>query len=405
MSFTSARRDVRWIIVAKSLSWLGDLVATVALVLRLQSHGAGAAAVSALLIANALPLLLLSGVVGQVVDRYDNRRLLVISSLAQAGVCAAVAFVHPTAAVLALVALLGVGQAVNGAAWQALLAAIVDGDDLTRAIGHTQAGRTAAGIAAPALSGLLVGLYGAEVPLLLDAAAYVAVTGAALAIAARRVVAPAAAGTRRRGGLSIVRSDALLRPLLVLLGLFVLLGSMVNVVEVFLIRATLHASTTMYGIAGATLSAGMLAGALLGGRIRGMSGLARGFVGSATVLALSIAAVGVAPTIWWLLPGAALLGAMNGVLNVTLSSLAMARTAADERGRVGALIGGVASGTQIVAYAMGGALAGAFTPREIFVASGVLGVVAPVLLGRAVLRAASATRVSPTAVATADAPA
>lgn len=391
MSFTSRRRDVSWIVIAKSVSWLGDEVAMVALVLRLQSHGGGAGAVSALLIANAVPLVLLSGIVGQVVDRYDNRRLLVASSLAQAAVCAAVAFVHPTAGVLALVAALGIGQAINGAAWQALLAAIVDGDDLTRAIGHTQMGRTVGGIAAPALSGLLVGLYGAGVPLLVDAGAYVAVTGAALAIAARRVVAPVEDGTPRRGGLSIVRADAVLRPLVVLLGLFVLLGSMVNVIEVFLVRETLHASTTMYGITGAALSSGMLVGALFGGRIRGVTGLARGFVWSAIGLASSIAVAGCAPTVWWLLPAVALLGATNGVFSVTLSSLAMARTAADERGRVGALVGGVASGTQIVAFAIGGALAGVFTPREVFIGAGVLGLAAPLLLGPALIRRAVAT--------------
>ena len=43
---------------------------------------------------------------------------------------------------------------------------------------------------------------------------------------------------------------------------------------------------------------------------------------------------------------------------MTLSSLAMARTAAEERGRVGALVGGVASATQILAFAVGGALLG-----------------------------------------------
>ena len=58
----------------------------------------------------------------------------------------AVAFVHPTWAVLALVATLGIGQAVNGAGWQALLATVVEGDTLTRAIGRTQVGRTAAGL-------------------------------------------------------------------------------------------------------------------------------------------------------------------------------------------------------------------------------------------------------------------
>jgi MFS family permease len=337
-------------------------------------------------------------VVGQLVDRYDNRRLLVGSSLGQAGVCAAVAFVHPTAAVLALVAALGVGQAVNATAWQALLAAIVEGDELTRALGRTQVGRTAAGIAAPALSGLLVGLYGAAVPLLLDAVAYVGVTGAALAIATRRGPAASAAGERRRGGLAIAWGDGVLRPLLVLLGLFVLLGSMVNVVEVFLLRETLHAGTTMYGVAGATLSAGMLVGAVAAGRLRGPIGLARGFVGSAFGLAVAIGAVGVAPSVWWVLPFTTALGAMNGVLNVTLSSLAMGRARADERGRVGALIGGVASGTQIAAFAVGGALAGVFSPREIFVAAGLLGLVVPLVLGRGLLRAVAAPAAAAEAV-------
>jgi MFS family permease len=386
---------VRWIVVAKSVSWLGDEVAAVALVLRLQSHGAGAGAVSALLIANALPLVLLSGVVGQWVDRYDNRRLLVISSLAQAAVCAGVAFVHPTWATLALVAALGVGQAVNGAAWQAVLASVVEGDDLTRAIGQTHVGRTVGGILAPALSGLLVGLYGAGVPLLVDAAAYLGVTGAALAVTARRVLAPAGDGGRPRGGLSIVRSDAVLRPLVVLLGLFVLLGSMVNVVEVFLVRETLHASTTMYGTTGAVLSVGMLGGAMIGGRVRGVAGLARGFVGSAVALAASICAVGAAPTVWWVLPAVMLLGATNGVLVVTLSSLAMSRTEAGERGRVGAVVSGVSSGTQILAFALGGALAGVFSPREIFIASGAFGIVVPLILGRGLIRSAVATTVVP----------
>src|SRR5437763_14456729 len=94
MSFRSAspRRDVSWVVVAKSVSWLGDLVAEVALVLRLQSHGYGASAVAALLIANALPIVLLSGVVGRLVDRVDNQRLLVLSSLSQAAVCTVLDF-------------------------------------------------------------------------------------------------------------------------------------------------------------------------------------------------------------------------------------------------------------------------------------------------------------------------
>jgi MFS family permease len=389
MSFRSAHRDVSWIVVAKSVSWLGDLLAEVALVLRLQAHGAGAGPVAALLIANALPIVLLASVVGRVVDRFDNRRLLLASSLAQASLCAVVAFVSSTPRVLGLVALLGIGQAVNSACWQALLATIASGDALTRAIGHTQAGQTIAGIVAPAVSGVLVGTYGARVPLLADAIAYLAVAAAATLIATRRVGTALQPGEARRAGLAIVRADSLLRPLFILLGLFVLLGCMVNVIEVFLVRETLSASTTWFGITGATLSAGALAGALLGTRLRGAAGLARGFVGAAVLLAVGLVAAGLVPTIDWLLPPMALVGVMNGVLNVTLGSLVMSRPLAAERGRVSALLTGVASGTQLLAFAAGGTLASVFTPREIFVAAGVLGMLVPLALGPRLLRTAN----------------
>jgi MFS family permease len=393
MSFRSARRDVSLVVVAKSVSWLGDLVAEVALVLRLQSHGYGASAVAALLIANALPIVLLSGVVGRIVDRVDNQRLLVLSSLGQVAVCSVLAFTTAAPAVLGLVALLGAGQSVNNSCWQALLATVAEGDALTGAIGRAQAGQTIAAIAAPALSGLLVGQFGARVPLLVDAGAYAFVTGVALLIATRRVVHAAAPGTKPRGGLAIVRSDAFLRSLFVLLAVFVLLGCMVNVVEVFLVRETLHASTTWYGIAGAVFAIGMLIGALAAGRLRGTPTLARGFVAACLVLSLGLVAVGAAPTVEWMLPGITVVGFMNGVLNVALGSLVMGRTAADERGRVGAMLTGVASGTQILAFAAGGALASALEPRTIFIGAGALGVLVPLLLGPGLVRRARATAV------------
>jgi MFS family permease len=110
------------VVVAKSVSWLGDEAALVAMTLRLQSQGHGAGAVAALLIANLLPIVLLSGVVGRLLDRRDNRSLLIVSSLAQAAVCTVLAFTSTPWAILVLVAVLGGGQAINAATWQALAA-------------------------------------------------------------------------------------------------------------------------------------------------------------------------------------------------------------------------------------------------------------------------------------------
>jgi len=83
MPFMNGRRDVSLVAAAKGVSWLGDEAALVALTLHTQSSGGGAAGVAALLIANTLPIVLLSGPVGRLVDRHDNRLLLAVSSIVQ----------------------------------------------------------------------------------------------------------------------------------------------------------------------------------------------------------------------------------------------------------------------------------------------------------------------------------
>jgi predicted MFS family arabinose efflux permease len=272
-------------------------------------------------------------------------------------------------------------------------------------VGKSQAGVTLAGIVSPALGGVLTGLYGSRVPLLIDAATFLAVLAAAVLMHTRREVSRPAPGVKQHGGLAIVRRDGLLRPLFVLLALFVLIGCMVNVADVFLVRETLGASTTWYGISGAAFAAGALTGALLSSRLVGTRRLALSFVGSAVVLALGLCAIGLAPAVAWLLPFGFVTGAANGVLNVTLSSLLIRRTLAAERGRVAALLNGTASGTQLVAFAVGGALLSTLNPRTMFVLAGSVALLAPVLIGRRVVRAAvdehqaDSVDMTPTAIA------
>ncbi|TAM89533.1 MAG: MFS transporter, partial [Jatrophihabitans sp.] len=369
MSFTSGvRRDLSLVLAAKTVSLLGDEVAALALVLKLQHGGAGTGSVAVLLMAALLPLVMLAPLVGRLVDAVDSRVLLVVSSLAQALLCVFLAFQASTGAILLLVAALGAGQSLNGATWQALLPAIVGPAELPRAMGYNQAAMTVASVASPALAGLLFGMYGARVPLLLDAATFLAITVAGLLVTTRhgrRATSQPAPG--RSGGhgadvygggqsdaagsagsgLRIMRRDPLLRTLLAVLAVFVGLGSMVNVVEVFLIRGTLGASANWYGINGAALALGMLVAALLAGRLRGDMRLAHSFVASTVVIGTMLVAIAAAPNVYVLLPLSAAVGAGNGLLNVTLSALVMGRAAAPVRGRVAAALSAVASGAQL----------------------------------------------------------
>lgn len=388
MSFTS-RRDLHLVVWARAISFFGDMAATFALVLRMQAHGAGAGAVAMLLIADLAPIVLLTGVAGRLVDRYDNRRLLLVSSLAQAAVCAVLVFVTAPVTVLILVALLGAGQAINLTTWQALLPAVVGADELSRAVGRAQAACTIAGIAAAPLSSVLTGSVGAGAALLVDTGTFLVITAAALLLRTGRVTcADRSAGfAKMEGGLAIVRRDPVLRTTIALLGLFILLGASVNVVEVFLVRETLGASPVWFGVASGAYSVGVLGGAVLAGRFTAPVTQARALVLGAVVLGAGLCGMGLSPGVACLLGVGIVTGVSNGVLNVSSNALILGRAVAAERGRVGALVGGVTSGTQLAAYAVGGAVAVVLTPREIFVLAGLLGMLAPLAFARTVLRA------------------
>ena len=398
-------RDLRIAVLARAVSLLGDELALVALLLRTQGRGGGAWPVVALLLAGALPLVLLAPLVGRLVDRVDSRRLLLSSGCGQLACCLALATLPSRPVMLALVAALGTGQAINSASWQALLPGIVGLDRLPAALGISQATSTVAGIAAPAAAGLLTGWYGARLPLLVDAASFAAVALAALAIRTRRGGTTATAPDPR-GGWAIVRADGLLLPLVGMLSVFVLLGGMVNVVEVFLVRQTLHAGPTWYGVLGSGWGVGLLAGALLGGRVLGRfnarsSGAQRRLLRLALVsaigLSLGLAGMGLAPTVVWVLPAVLAGGVGNGVLNLAIGSLVGMRSAEAVRGRVAAIVGGLASAGQVGAMLLGGLLASVLAPRQIFVLAGLLGMLVPLALGHRLLAAAGRPAALPAA--------
>lgn len=385
MSFAN-RRDLIIAVSARAVSLLGDEMAAIALLLRWQSHGGGAPQIALLLVAAMLPIVVLAPVAGRAADRYDSRLLLVSASLAQAAACAVLVFSTTPVAVLVLVAALAAGQAFTATTWQALLPAISGPEQLTRAAGLSQAATTVAGIAAPALAGILTGAFGARIPLLIDTATFLAITVAALLVSTRRGAAQPADAVQS-GGFALVWRDPLLRVLVLLLGLFITLGAMVNVVEVFLVRSTFGASATWYGVLGAVWGVGLFAGALFAGRLP-HSRLALGAVIGTVGLSAGLLGYAVAPGIWWVLPASIIGGIGNGAVNVTGFALVALRAVETHRGRIMASVNAVACAAQLGAYALGGVLGGLLAPRAVFGLAGLAGLLAPALLGRRLLTAA-----------------
>src|SRR5215472_4781580 len=213
-------RDFLVSLAGRCASRFGDAVAIVALTLRLQSSGAHPYLVAALLAAGLVPMIAVAGPAGRVADSVDSRRVLVIASVAQACCCVPLIFIHQVAAMIVLVALLGIGAAFSQATWQALIPRVAGEENIGAAMALQQTGFTFSLILAPAVAGILAGVFGTGVPLTLDAVTFGAMAVAALAVRTRRggtgaVLAEGTGRAKQGGGWAALRSDPLLAPLIV----------------------------------------------------------------------------------------------------------------------------------------------------------------------------------------------
>ncbi len=366
-------RDFLVALAGRAVSMFGDEVALVALTLRLQAAGAHPYVVALLLGAGLVPFVVLARVAGRVADSADSRHVLACATVAQACCCIPLIFTGNAAAMIVLVALLGCGAVFSQATWQALIPRVVGEDNIGAATSAQQTSVNLASILAPAAAGLLAGAFGTRVPLALDAVTFGVMTVAAVAVRTRRAGGPRAGADSERGGWAVLRADRVLAPLVLGLAAFVLLGMMVNVVTVFLVRETLHASAAWYGGLGATWMLGIVGGALAAGRIPADTRRAQAALAGAGLMSLVFLGYGLAPAVVLLAPLAILGGAGNGMVNVCVATLVMTRSDERVRGRVSAALGAVLNGASVASLIVGGGLAALLDPRQIFLLAGGLG--------------------------------
>jgi MFS family permease len=359
-------------------SRFGDEVAVVALTLRLQSAGARPYLIALLLAAGLVPMIAAARPAGRVADSADSRRVLVTATVVQACCCVPLIFTRQAAAMIALVALLGTGAAFSQATWQALIPRVAGEENIGAATAVQQAAFTFSTILAPAVAGILAGAFGTGVPLALDAVTFGAMAVAALAVRTRRggtgAAGPRGAARPERAGVwAALRRDPLLAPLIAGLAAFVLLGLMVNVVQVFLVRETMHASAAWYGGLEAITMIGLAAGVLACGRITTDAGRARAVAAGAALMSLAMLGYGAAPAVLVLVPLGVLAGVGNGMVNVCVATLVTTRTEEGMRGRVAAALGAVLNAASVGSLAAGGALAAVLSPRQVYLLAGALG--------------------------------
>jgi MFS family permease len=391
MSFTSVEqrddwRDVWVAASARAVSLAGDFLAATALVLALQQRGDDGFGVAALLLASTVPMVLLAPVGGRLADRFDSRLLLTTVGLAQVVCCVAMALTTDPAALVALAALLSAGLAISQPTFVALIPAMVSRASLPKAMAIGQTANSVGMIVGPGLAGFLVGGFGLRLPLLLNAATYVAVVIAGLILRTRR---GEKAPTTEPEQPWRLRQDPLLFRLVPAATVVIGAISVVNVVLVFFVRDTLDASAMAYGLIDTVLMIGLIAGAWAVTRIaRGDDSLALGMIVSLAGMGLVFLVASTVPNVLWLVPLYIVAGGFNGALNSVVGLLMARRVPPRSRGRASGLLNGFSNGAVAVGYVLAGLLLQVLTPRQCVAASGLAGVLTMAALAVPILRAA-----------------
>ena len=384
-------RPFRRLFLARLVSHVGDGIALTALVLLVQDERGTGTSVGVLLLATAIPHFL-GPLAGVVVDRAEQRSLMIACDLGQAAIFATIAWLDPSfPALVGLVALASGLDTLFAPAGRSALPALVRPEQLMRAnawIGMSLNIQVAVG---PIIGGLLVTLFGggaAGARGALAANALSFVLSAVFLLGLPKLRAPAD-GEEARGflavggeGLRFAWRNRVVRTLIVALFVGVAFAGLDDVALVFLVRERLGGSALAYGLVTGAYGVGMLLGSL--GLTWKGTAAAAGTVFLLGWVASGVGAVltGIAPILALVAVGQAVAGVGNAVDVVAMDTLVQQAAPREMLGRVFGLVGTAAPAGHAIAFAAGGFLVDAFGPRNVFLIAGfgVLVVLMPVML-------------------------
>ena len=356
------------------------------------------AAVALMQTAATLPVFLLALPAGVLSDIVDRRRLLIAVQILMASVSGTLLVLShnnwlTTEWLIGLTFVGGIGAALFGPAWQAIVPELVPRHELKNAVALNSLGINIARAIGPATGGLLLASFGAMAAYGADVASYFFVVAALL-----YWKRPTKAKTELnehffgafRAGLRYVRASRDLHRVLLRAACYFAFASAIWALLPLVARNMLHGTAGFYGLLLGAVGAGAIAGALLLPRFRLRMGNDGLLLLSALLSAVVMLALAFSPPQWLALLLMVILGVGWIIALTTLNGVAQAVLPDWVRGRGLAVYLMVFNGTLAGGSLVWGLIAQHIGLANTLLLAGVILLISALLLKRLVLPAGEA---------------
>jgi MFS family permease len=385
-------QSFRLLALATLGSAVGTWLAFVALTIDVYDRTGSAVWVSALLIADFLPAILIGLAAAALVDRLPRRRLMVASDLVRVVIFAALPFADDATAIIALAAVAGFATGFFRPALYAGLPNLLPDEDLPHANSLLQTIENLAWALGPVVGGVLVAATGPDVAYWINSVTFLLSAALLAGIPDRLLQAAPAVG---RGywrdltdGYRLVRSSRALLTVLTAWNVIMLASAGVNVAEVVLAKEAFGAGDFGYGLLVGATGVGLALGSLVAGSLLDRRAIGTVYGTSIGLVALGMFGAAASPNVWVAAACVVVLGTGNGAA-VVCNALLVQRGAPDAlRGRAFTLL----MSSNYVVLGIGMIAAGPLTdevgPRTVWALAGALSAVAAIVglvLGRGVV--------------------
>ena len=328
----------RLLFLATLASSIGTWLAVVALVIDVYDRTQDASWVSALLIVEFLPLVVIGLVAGPLIDRIHRRSILVGADLARAAVFLTLPFATGAFQIVLLALVAGIATSFFRPAQYAALPNVVSDRDLPQANGLLQSADNLTWMVGSLAGGALVAASSPDAAYVFNAATFLVSALFVLRIrqsleeGAPKPAAGGRLGELREGLALAVRSRALLT-VLVAWSIVMLGNGGVNVAEIVLAKDVFSAGDFGYGVLLAAGGAGLVLGSVFGGGWIEQRGMKGPYAVSIALMAIGYGLAAMSPNVWTAAAAVTVAGVGNGVA-VICNALLVQRGAPDRlRGR------------------------------------------------------------------------